>query len=265
MRSREAPSNESPVLSNRRPTYGPAVRARGLERRLGHNLAVAGVDLDVAPGEVVGLVGPNGAGKTTLLHLLAGLLAPDRGTVAIAGREDPTRPNVRAQLGFAPQATAVYDELSAEENLVFFGRLHGLSGAHLRARVEDCLAFAGLQARRRDRASTFSGGMRRRLHVAAALVHEPAVVLLDEPTVGVDAASRGLLLDGVAALRDRGRAVLYASHHLDEIARVCDRAVVLGAGKVVADDRIDRLLAEGIGGPSGHVDLEELLRAGGDA
>lgn len=236
-------------------TLAPALKARGLRKKLGSTAAVAGVDLTVRGGEVVGLLGANGAGKTTLLHLLAGVLAPDAGTIEIAGASDPTRPRTRRALGFAPQATAVYDELTAAENLRFFGSVHGLGRSALRARVEHGLAFAGLVDRRDDRVGTYSGGMKRRLHVACALVHEPALLLLDEPTVGVDAASRGHLLDGVTALREQGCAVIYASHHLDEVARVCDRVVVLSKGRVIAEDRLDAI----------HLDLEALLCAEGAA
>ena len=244
-------------MSNLCPITRPSLVAKGLRRRLGANVAVDGVDFAVAPGEVVALLGPNGAGKTTLMHLLAGVLTPEHGVIEVDGQSDPTRPSVRSRIGFAPQSTAVYDELSAEENLVFFARLHGLGGARLKKQVERALAFAGLTDRRGHRASTFSGGMRRRLHVASALVHAPSVVLLDEPTVGVDAASRGQLLDGVHALKAEGAAVVYASHHLDEVERVCDRAVVLSCGRVIADAPIAEL--------GRTLDLEMLLRAKGDA
>jgi ABC-2 type transport system ATP-binding protein len=249
-------------MSNLCPMPEPPLVATRLKRRMGSNLAVDGVDFQVRAGEVVALLGPNGAGKTTLMHLLAGLLRPEQGEVRVDGKADPTRPAVRARIGFAPQATAVYDDLTAEENLTFFGRLQGLAGARLRERVEHGLRFAGLVDRRRERASTFSGGMRRRLHVASAMVHEPSVLLLDEPTVGVDAASRGHLLDGVSALRDAGSAVVYASHHLDEVQRICDRAVVLSAGRVIADAKVEALQEQ--------MDLELLLRgptlrAGGEA
>jgi ABC-2 type transport system ATP-binding protein len=238
------------VLSNLCLSLPPALRAVGLRKRLGSTTAVDGVDLCVRRGEVIGLLGANGAGKTTLLHLIAGILGPDAGRIEIAGASDPTKPQVRRALGFAPQATAVYDELSSAENLHFFGSVQGLSRAALKERVEHGLAFAGLLDRRNDRVGTFSGGLKRRLHVACALVHSPALLLLDEPTVGVDAASRGHLLDGVAALRKDGCAVIYASHHLDEVARVCDRVVVLSHGKVIAEDSLDNI----------HVDLEALLR-----
>ncbi len=242
------------------PSLTPALLARQLRKRLGSRQsqpAVDGVDLAVHPGEVVGLLGPNGAGKTTLLHLLAGVLAPDEGSIHICGEKDPTRAATRSKLGFAPQSTAVYDELTASENLVFFGRMHALNSSALRQSVDRALAFAALADRRDHRVSTFSGGMKRRLHVAAAIVHAPAVLLLDEPTVGVDASSRATLLDGVRALRDEGCAVVYASHHLDEVQRVCDRAVLLSHGRVVADDAVEKVAAA--------IDLESTLRSGGDA
>ncbi len=209
-----------------------ALTVEGLEKRLGDTQAVAGIDLGVARGEVVGLLGPNGAGKTTLLHLCAGLLAPDRGCITIAGQRDPRRPNARALLGFAPQSTALYDELSVEENLSFFGRIHGLAGARLEVAVEEGLAMSRLGERRRARVGTLSGGMRRRLHVATAVVHAPALLLLDEPTVGVDPDSRSHILSVIERLKSRGVAVVYASHHLDEIARLSDRVLFLAQGRV---------------------------------
>lgn len=214
----------------------PALSVEGVHKRLGDTRAVDGVDLDVRRGEVVGLLGPNGAGKTTLLHLCAGLLAPDRGSIVVAGQRDPQRPRSRALLGFAPQATALYDELSVEENLSFFGRLHGLAGARLEVAVEEGLATSRLESRRCARVGTLSGGMRRRLHVATACVHAPSLLLLDEPTVGVDPDSRSHILSVIERLRGRGVAVVYASHHLDEIARLSDRVVFLAQGRVQREE-----------------------------
>ncbi len=215
------------------------LRVRGLEKRLGETRAIDGVDLELARGEVVGLVGPNGAGKSTLLQLCAGLLAPDEGTIHIAGLEDPRRPLTRVALGYAPQSTSVYDELTVEENLVFFGQLHGLEGESLTRAVSDALALSMLTGKRAARTVTLSGGMRRRLHVAAAVVHAPTLLLLDEPTVGVDAESCDLLLRGVTQLGRRGVSVLFSSHHEHEVARVCQRVVHMARGRIVAVEDVE--------------------------
>jgi ABC-2 type transport system ATP-binding protein len=182
-----------------------------VRKAYGDRVAVDDVCLEVRPGEVLGLLGPNGAGKSTTVSLAVGLLEPDAGTIDVGGLGPPTRPEVRRKLGVAPQSLAIYEDLTAEENLRFFARIFGLRGATLRARIENALALAGLADRRRDRASTFSGGMKRRLNIAAALVHEPALVLLDEPTVGVDPQSRNAILERISALRDAGLTVIYTT------------------------------------------------------
>jgi ABC-2 type transport system ATP-binding protein len=242
-------------LSKVIPILPPGLRVRGVRKRLGHATVLDGVDLTVARGEVVGVLGPNGAGKTTLMHIVAGLLDADEGEVFVDGLADPRRREVRARVGYAPQATALYDEMTAEENVRFFGRMHGLSGARLKERVEWALEFAGLVSRRHDRVGVYSGGMRRRLHVASALLHAPPLVLLDEPTTGVDPQSRNHLLEGIATLRGDRHAILYATHHLDEARRLCDRVVVVDHGRVVAVETASRL-ADRHGG-----DLEAALLA----
>ncbi|MGZ3478307.1 MAG: ABC transporter ATP-binding protein, partial [Polyangiales bacterium] len=183
-----------------------------MKKRLGTTLALGGVDLEVQSAEIVALLGPNGAGKTTLLHVLAGLSKPDEGTVHVAGAADPTRAEVRKRIGFAPQPTAVYEDLTVEENLAFFARIQGVPKKELESAVARGLAFAQLESRASARAGTLSGGMRRRLHVASAIVHQPSVLLLDEPTVGIDAASCEHLLQAIGALRDRGTAVVWSTH-----------------------------------------------------
>ena len=230
-----------------------------LRKSHGSTLALDGVSLRVEPGEIVGLLGPNGAGKTTLVSITSGLLAPDHGEVrlslpGISG--SPRDGAVRRHIGLAPQALAIYPELSAAENLEFFARLSGCSATHARTRVDWALAFVDLGERRDARVKTFSGGMARRLNLAAALVHDPALLLLDEPTVGVDPQSRNHLLDNVAQLRAQGKAVLYTTHYMEEAERICDRVAIMDHGKLLALDRTDALLAAHAGPPALVVEFE---------
>jgi ABC-2 type transport system ATP-binding protein len=220
-----------------------------IRKAYGAHVAVDDLSLVIRPGEVFGLLGPNGAGKSTTVSIAVGLLAPDAGTVDIGGRGPPTRPEVRRLLGVAPQSLAIYEELSAEENLRFFARMFGFSGAALRARVEAALALADLQDRRHDLASTFSGGMKRRLNLAAAMVHDPQLLLLDEPTVGVDPQSRNAILERIEAMRAEGRTVIYTTHYMEEAARICDRVAIIDHGKVLAVDTVANLIAAHGGEP----------------
>jgi len=221
----------------------------GLRKSYGALKAVDGLSVEVRPGETFGLLGPNGAGKTTTLHCVVGALSPDAGRIVIAGETDPSRPSVRSRIGAAPQALALYPELSAEENLRFFGRLYGLGGARLRERVAWALEFAGLTERRRDRVAVYSGGMQRRLNLACAVVHDPAVLLLDEPTVGVDPQSRTRIFESIDALRREGRTVMYTTHYMEEAQRLCDRVAIMDGGRILALDTVDALITRH-GGPS---------------
>lgn len=217
-------------------------------KRYGDRVAVDDLSLEVRPGEILGLLGPNGAGKSTTMHVAVGLLRPDNGTVAIGAHGAPDRPDVRRRLGLAPQNLAVYDLLSAEENLRFFARLYGLAGSALDSRVEAALTFAGLQERRRDRVATYSGGMKRRLNIAAAVLHEPELVLLDEPTVGVDPQSRNAIFEAIERLRADGRTLVYSTHYMEEAVRLCDRVAIIDGGRVLALDTVRGLIAAH-GGP----------------
>jgi len=199
------------------------------------------LSFDLHPGEILGLLGPNGAGKSTLMALLTGLLDPLEGRVRVAGG-DPRQPQTRRHLGLAPQELGLYEELSARENLLFFGRLQGLWGEGLRRRTEDLLAETGLLERASERVGTFSGGMKRRLNLAVALVHEPDFLLLDEATVGVDPQSRMALFELVERQRLAGRGVLYATHHMEEAQRLCDRVAVMDGGRLLALDTVPALL-----------------------
>ncbi|MDH4066978.1 MAG: ABC transporter ATP-binding protein [Acidobacteriota bacterium] len=221
-----------------------------VRKRYGGLTAVDGLSLSVTRGEVLGLLGPNGAGKSTTVGLAVGLLTPDDGRVVIDGLGAPTSPSVRSRLGVAPQALALYDLLSGAENLRFFGQVYGLSGARLDARVEACLAFAGLVDRAHDRVEGYSGGMKRRLNLAAALVHEPELLLFDEPTVGVDPQSRNAIFDSIEALNRDGRTIIYTTHYMEEAERLCDRIAIIDKGRLLALGTLDELLATHGGTPT---------------
>ncbi|HMN42165.1 MAG TPA: ABC transporter ATP-binding protein [Phycisphaerales bacterium] len=216
---------------------------RNLRKRFGDIVAVDTLSLEIPRGVVFGFLGPNGAGKTTTLSMAVGLLAPDSGEVTLEGLGPPTDPTVRKTIGLAPQASALYDDLTADENLAFFGRLYGLSGAALKARTSAVLDLVGLSDRREDRVKGYSGGMKRRLNLAAALMHEPTLLLLDEPTAGVDPQSRNAILDVVRTLRDRGCTVVYTTHYMEEAQRLCDLVAVIDHGKLLALGTVDELIA----------------------
>ena len=202
--------------------------------RYGARVAVDGLTLDVAAGEVVGLLGPNGSGKSTTLAVAGGVLTPAAGTVAACGIDRAADPlGFAVKVGLVPQDGATYDELTAAQNLDFFGRLYGLGGRELRRRTARCLARVGMSDRARERVGTLSGGERQRVNLAAALLHDPPVLLLDEPTAALDPASRDAFLADLARLRDDGHAVLFTTHHTDEADLVCDRVAVLDAGRLV--------------------------------
>ena len=218
------------------------VAVAGLRKAYGDRVAVDGLTFDVAAGETFGLLGPNGAGKSTTLMCLMGLLRPDAGTVSLDGGS-PEDPATRARLGLAPQSLALYPEMSADENLRFFGAMYGLSGAKLKERVDWALDLAGLADRRADRVQAYSGGMQRRLNLACALVHDPRVILLDEPTAGVDPQSRNHIFESIERLQQDGRTVVYTSHYMEEVQRLCDRVAIVDHGRLLACDSIDALLA----------------------
>ncbi len=223
---------------------------RDIRKRFGTVNAVDGLSLTVTNGEVFGLLGPNGAGKTTTISMAIGLLRPDTGTVELDGLGPPTNLAVRRHIGVAPQALALYDALSADENLRFFGRVYGLRGTRLTERASAVLHDVGLLPRRTDRVATFSGGMKRRLNLAVAMLHDPPLLLLDEPTAGVDPQSRHHILELVASLRAQGRTILYTTHYMEEAQRVCDRVAVIDHGKLLALGTVSELLAAHGGRPT---------------
>jgi ABC-2 type transport system ATP-binding protein len=205
-------------------------------------VALHDLTLTIQRGEIFGLLGPNGAGKSTTVNLAVGLLTPDAGTVSMADGGSPADMAVRRRIGVAPQSLALYDLLSAEENVRFIGELYGLSGSRLRERVEWALGFVGLLDRRRARVDTYSGGMKRRLNLAAALVHDPEVLLLDEPTVGVDPQSRNQIFDNILALQELGTTIIYTTHYMEEAERLCDRVAIIDQGRLLALGSAEQLL-----------------------
>jgi ABC-2 type transport system ATP-binding protein len=220
-----------------------------VRKRYGATVALDGLSLAVRPGEILGLLGPNGAGKSTTVNLAVGLIAPDEGEVSLGGLGSPRDPAARRRVGVSPQALAIYEQLTAEENLRFFGEVYGLSGRPLAERVEWALGFASLEERRRDRVATYSGGMKRRLNLAAALVHDPELLLLDEPTAGVDPQSRNAILERILELRRLGRTVVYTTHYMEEAERLCDRVAVVDHGRVLALGTVPELVRAHGGDP----------------
>jgi ABC-2 type transport system ATP-binding protein len=208
----------------------------GLSKRFGDVLAVQDVGFAIEPGEAYGLLGPNGAGKTTTISMLVGLLKPATGKVLVCGTDLAAEPMAaKAKIGYVPQEIALYPELTGRENLRFFGRLFGLPRRALAARIDEVLDLVGLSDRADGKLGAYSGGMKRRINIGAALLHRPEVLILDEPTVGVDPQSRKAILDGVERLVADGMALLYTSHYMEEVERVCDRVGIIDHGRIVAE------------------------------
>src|SRR3954465_12088161 len=217
-----------------------------LRKSFGTVLAVNDVSFSVASGQILGLLGPNGAGKTTTVSMVAGLLTPDRGEVLIAGERlaGDTDPSKR-RIGLVPQDLALYDELSARDNLRFFGALYNLTGRTLDTAIDRVLTLVGLADRARDAVKTFGGCMKRRLNLAAGLLHNPDILLLDEPTVGVDPQSRNAIFDNLEQLKRQGKALLYTTHYMEEAQRLADRIVILDHGRIIASDTVAGLTRGG--------------------
>jgi len=229
----------------------PALFVQNLHKtfRNGHNLkAVDGVSFEVNPGEIFSLLGPNGAGKTTTISMLSALLKPDNGAtgandIRIMGRSLITEPlAAKAMIGVVPQDIALYQDLTARENLVFWAKMYGLKGDLLKTRVAEVLELIGLTDRANDRISKYSGGMKRRVNIGVALLHQPKVIYMDEPTVGIDPQSRRSILDGVIALKNQGMTVLYTTHYMEEAQELSDRIAIMDHGKIIANDSHENLI-----------------------
>ncbi|KQQ33790.1 ABC transporter ATP-binding protein [Duganella sp. Leaf126] len=209
----------------------------GVSKSFGARRAVDHVSFQVRQGQTVGLIGPNGAGKSTTVGMICGLLRPDSGAIVLDGAPVGQGASAgKAKIGYVPQDLALYDDLAAIENLRLFGALYGLKGAQLRQRCEAVLAQVNLADRARDKPATFSGGMKRRLNIAAALLHAPQLLILDEPTVGVDPQSRNAIFDTLEALQAQGCALIYTSHYMEEVERLADHIVIIDGGRVLADE-----------------------------
>ena len=218
------------------------LEVKAVRKSYGSLIAVDGISLSAAKGETIGLLGPNGAGKTTTVSMIAGLTHPDSGEVLIDG--SPLRGDtdpIKRKIGLVPQDLALYDELPAQVNLEFFAALYNLDGAKAARAIGEALELVGLADRVKDKVGTFSGGMKRRLNLAVALLHDPEILLLDEPTVGVDPQSRNAIFDNLETLKARGKTLVYTTHYMEEAERLCDRLVVIDHGKVIADDTLQGL------------------------
>ena len=216
----------------------------GLRKSFGDRPAVVGVGFTVAAGETYGLLGPNGAGKTTTISIICGLLRPDAGDVVVDGKPMDTQPlAAKAAIGYVPQEIAIYPDLTARENLRFFGTLYMRPGRDLDARIDRILETIGLADRADERTDAFSGGMKRRLNIGLGMLNEPVLLVLDEPTVGVDPQSRNAILDAVEALASEGMAVLYTTHYMEEAERLCDRVGILDEGTLRAEGTRRELIA----------------------
>jgi ABC-2 type transport system ATP-binding protein len=218
------------------------LEAAGLVKSYGSLRAVDGVSFRVRPGTILGLLGPNGAGKTTTVSMLCGLLAPDSGQVLIQGAPLKGDADPKKRLvGLVPQDLALYEDLTATDNLILFGGLYGMGRRTLQTAMASSLAFVGLADRADEKVKTYSGGMKRRLNLAAGLLHDPPILLLDEPTVGVDPQSRSAIFDNLEALKARGKALLYTTHYMEEAERLCDHLVILDHGRVIAEGTLREL------------------------
>lgn len=220
-----------------------AVEVEGLLKRYADRVAVDQISFSASEGEVFGLLGPNGAGKTTTLNVLCTLLQPDAGQVRIAGFDISKQADrVKAAIGYVPQELSLFPSLSAWDNLAFFGRIYRMDEADLRMRIPEVLDLVGLRGRAYEQVKTFSGGMKRRLNIAVGLIHRPKVLLLDEPTVGVDPQSRNFIFEHVELLKAQGMTVIYTTHYMEEAERLCDRVAIMDEGKILALDSTANLL-----------------------
>lgn len=217
---------------------------KNLVKRYGEFLAVDNVSFNIKEGQIFGLLGPNGAGKSTIINTIIGLCSMDSGEIKIFGKYlSKDEMNIKKQIGVVPQDIALFEDLTAYENVSFFGRLYGLKGNELKSSVKEALEFTGLWERKNDFPKQYSGGMKRRLNIACAIVHKPRLIIMDEPTVGIDPQSRNHIINSVKTLNSMGSSVIYTSHYMEEIEQLCDEIVIIDKGKVIARGTNDELKA----------------------
>jgi ABC-2 type transport system ATP-binding protein len=221
----------------------PIIAIDRLSKNYGPVQAVRGISFEIRPGEFFGLLGPNGAGKTTTFGMLTGLVEPSGGKIDIDGMDLCSRPReAKRKMGIVPQGFAFYPTLDAIENLNFFGRIYGLSGPHLKARIALVLNLVALEGKARQRVGTYSNGMKRRLNIAIGLLHQPEIVILDEPTVGIDTQSRNAILESLGNLNKAGITVLYTTHYIEEAEQLCQRVAIMDQGEIIALDTPSNLV-----------------------
>ncbi len=218
------------------------LKAEKLVKRYGKVLAVSEISFEIHTGEVFGLLGPNGAGKSTTINIISGIIKKNSGDVFIEGKNmDKNLNECKSMLGIVPQELAIYNDLTAEQNVSFFGSLYGLSGKELQNQTKETLNYVGLYERRKDKAKTFSGGMKRRLNIACGLVHRPRLLILDEPTVGIDPQSRNYIMEYIMRLKSEGMTILYTTHYMEEAEQLCQRVAIMDMGQIVAQGTLQEL------------------------
>lgn len=213
-----------------------------LNKSYGQKPVIQDLSFSVFQGEIVGLLGPNGAGKSTTINILSTILKPDSGNVLIGGFDlAKDKSKIKEFIGIVPQDLAIYEEISAERNVAFFASLYGLHGSELKVKTREALQQVGLYEHRAEKPKTFSGGMKRRLNIACAIAHSPKLIIMDEPTVGIDPQSRNHILDSILALREQGTTILYSTHYMEEVEAIADRILILDEGKIIASGTKDEL------------------------
>ena len=220
----------------------PIIEVKGLTKKYGRREVLHGLDFNICKGEIFGLFGPNGAGKSTFISILATLIKPSSGDILVSGASVVQKPDkAKAVIGFVPQDIALYPMLSGQDNLEFWAGIYGLRGGLKKERIAEAAAVARLEDRMKDRVSQYSGGMKRRLNIAVSLLHHPEILVMDEPTVGVDIQSRRYILDALEGLKREGRTIVFTSHYIDELETLCDRISVMDKGRIIQSGTVEEL------------------------